>query len=88
MHDGSTLTAADVAYSIQLARNSERYSGRFSNVYGISPSGTDTVNISTARADLQLPYLLTVPVIKYGLLQQLPPRGQRPLHVRGGGGLS
>ena len=24
MHDGSTLTAADVAYSIQLARNSER----------------------------------------------------------------
>ena len=39
MHDGSTLTAADVAYSIQLARNSERYSGRFSNVYGVSPSG-------------------------------------------------
>ena len=84
MHDGSTLTAADVAYSIQLARNSERYSGRFSNVYGISPSGTDTVNISTARADLQLPYLLTVPVIKYGSYSSSRPVASGPyMYVEG-----
>ena len=64
MHDGSTLTAADVAYSIQLARNSARYSGRFSNLYGVSSSGDDTVNISTAKPDLQLLYLLTVPEVR------------------------
>ena len=94
MHDGSTLTAADVAYSIQLARNSERYSGRFSNVYGISPSGTDTVNISTARADLQLPYLLTVPVIKYGSYSSSRPVASGPYmymegedYLAGGGSL-
>ena len=68
MHDGTKLTAADVAYSIQLARSSERYSGRFATMYGVSSSGGDTVNISTSKADLQLLYLLTVPVVKYGSL--------------------
>ena len=84
MHDGSTLTAADVAYSIQLARNSARYSGRFSNLYGVSSSGDDTVNISTAKPDLQLLYLLTVPVIKYGSYSSSRPAASGPyMYVEG-----
>ncbi len=84
MHDGTKLTAADVAYSIQLARSSERYSGRFATMYGVSSSGGDTVNISTSKADLQLLYLLTVPVVKYGSLGSARPVASGPyMYVEG-----
>lgn len=84
MHDGSNLTAADVAYSIQLARSSERYSGRFLTMYGVSSSGEDTVNISTSKPDLQLLYLLTVPVVKYGSISSSKPVASGPyMYVEG-----
>ena len=70
MHDGSTLTAYDVAYSISLARRTSRYSGRFLCMYGASASSDTTFHISTTKANILLPYLLTVPVIKDGSAKQ------------------
>ena len=66
MHDGSELTAYDVAYSISLARRTSRYSGRFTCMYGASASDERTFHISTTRANTLLPYLLTVPIVKDG----------------------
>lgn len=75
MHDGSTLTAYDVAYSISLARRTSRYSGRFICMYGASASDNLTFHISTTKAHTMLPYLLTVPVIKDGSANQTRPVG-------------
>ena len=84
MHDGSTLTAYDVAYSISLARRTSRYSGRFSCMYGASASDDMTFHISTTKANTLLPYLLTVPVIKDGQANQTRPVGTGPyMYVEG-----
>lgn len=84
MHDGSTLTAYDVAYSISLARRTSRYSGRFSCMYGASASSDTTFHISTTKANMLLPYLLTVPVIKDGSANQTRPVSSGPyMYVEG-----
>lgn len=84
MHDGSTLTAADVAYSISLARRTSRYSGRFQSMYGASASSDTVFHISTTKANMLLPYLLTVPVIKNGTANQTRPVGTGPyMYVEG-----
>lgn len=84
MHDGSTLTAYDVAYSISLARRTSRYSGRFNCMYGASASSADTFHISTTKAHTLLPYLLTVPVIKDGSANQTRPVSTGPyMYVEG-----
>ncbi len=84
MHDGSTLTAYDVAYSISLAQRTSRYSGRFSTMYGASASSDTTFHISTTKANMFLPYLLTVPVIKDGQANQTRPIGTGPyMYVEG-----
>lgn len=75
MHDGTTLTASDVSYSISLALRSTRYSGRFSTVWGAYTSGDDTVVVSLSKANYMLPYLLTVPIIKYGSYGESQPVG-------------
>ena len=84
MHDGSTLTAYDVAYSISLARRTSRYSGRFSCMYGASASDDTTFHISTNKPNQLLPYLLTVPVIKDGAASQTRPVSCGPyMYVEG-----
>ncbi|HIS66752.1 MAG TPA: ABC transporter substrate-binding protein [Candidatus Scatomorpha merdipullorum] len=78
MHDGSELTAYDVAYSISLARRTDRYSGRFQCMYGASASDERTFHISTTKAHRLIPYLLTVPVVKDGSASQTRPAGTGP----------
>ncbi|MEG1632903.1 MAG: ABC transporter substrate-binding protein [Oscillospiraceae bacterium] len=75
MHDGEKLTAADVAYSIQQAMIAARYAGRFSYVWGASASDENTVAVSLSTPNEQLPYLLTVPVIKNGSKGENTPIG-------------
>lgn len=84
MHDGSTLTAYDVAYSISLARRTSRYSGRFLSMYGASASSDTTFHISTTKGNTLLPYLLTVPIIKDGSGNQTRPVSCGPyMYVEG-----
>lgn len=77
MHDGSTLTAADVSYSIQRAMISSRYAGRFLYVWGVSAS-EDTVSVSLSVPNMQFPYLLTIPIIKSGSIGEDTPPGTGP----------
>ena len=84
MHDGSELTAYDVAYSISLARRTSRYSGRFTTMYGASASDARTFHISTTKPNRLLPYLLTVPVVKDGSAGDSRPVGTGPyMYVEG-----
>lgn len=76
--DGTNLTAADVAYSIAQARLSSLYSGRLSNIYGVSALSSDTFAITATPANSQLPSLLTIPIIKSGSISEAAPLGTGP----------
>lgn len=77
-HDGSKLTAQDVAYSLQKAVSSNMYSARLEGVYGISALSQDTFAVSLVSANMQLPSLMTVPVIKDGSAGDRVPCGTGP----------
>lgn len=77
-HDGSTLTAQDVAYSLQKAVSSSMYSSRLSSIYGVSALSNNTFAVSLTSANMQLPALLTVPVIKDGSVSDNVPCGTGP----------
>lgn len=79
--DGSTLTAADIVYSIQKAQQSDYYSNRLSVIYGISTMGDGCFAITTKYADSQLPALLNIPVIKYGSINDETPAGSGPYQL-------
>ena len=51
MHDGTNLTASDVSYSIQRAKQTSRYSGRFTYTYGVSATSEDTFVVNLGKAD-------------------------------------
>jgi peptide/nickel transport system substrate-binding protein len=78
MHDGSTLTAKDVAYSIQRAQRTTLYSARLANIYGISALDDEMVMITLGYANRQFPSLLNIPVIKSGTLNDAVPVGTGP----------
>jgi len=77
-HDGSTLTARDVTYSIQRAMGSAQYRERLGVIYGISALDEETFAISTAGPRTQLTALLNIPVIKYDSLYDEFPPGTGP----------
>lgn len=61
--DGSPVTAADVVFSLELARSSTLYSGRLSDVQAISAGTDGTVSLTLTQPNEQLPALLDIPVI-------------------------
>jgi peptide/nickel transport system substrate-binding protein len=77
-HDGSPLTAYDVHYSINQARRSSLYSGRFSEIYGVSAIDSETIAISLTKANMLFPLLLDVPIIKEGTGDEKNPPGTGP----------
>ena len=76
--DGSTLTAHDVAYSIQRAQQSSYYANRLSIIYGISALSKDTFAVTTKYADSQFPALLNIPIIKKDQYFEDRPAGSGP----------
>ena len=84
MHDGSNLTASDVSYSIQRAKNTSRYSGRFTYTYGVSATSDDTFVVNLGKADRLFPYLLNIPIVKNGSAGSDRPIGSGPyMYVEG-----
>lgn len=77
-HDGSPLTADDIVYSINRARQYEYYMSRLDCIYGISAMGDDCFAISTSAPNSQLPALLNIPIIKEGSLNDEVPMGTGP----------
>ncbi len=77
-HDGTPLTAYDVAFSLNQAKKSGLYGERFSKVTKIEALGANTVTITLSRANMMLPALLDVPVIKSGEINVKNPVGSGP----------
>ena len=71
-HDGSHLTAADVAYSINRARRSDAYGTRLSKVWGVSAMDDETVLITLTETNYLFPRLLAIPVVKGEDIDGLP----------------
>lgn len=62
--DGSAVTAADVAVSLELARESELYSGRLADIKAVTAADEMTVTITLSRPNANLCALLDIPVIR------------------------
>ncbi len=77
-HDGTELTASDVAYSLQCARNSDRFKNRTSYILGVSAADSETVAVSLSKKNMMFPMLLTIPVIKNGTYTETYPMGSGP----------
>ena len=79
--DGSTLTAQDVAATLQAAKESAIYSGRFSHVTGIALSEDGGVTVTLDTAYENLPLLLDIPILKQDQLEQDQPLGTGPYYM-------
>lgn len=71
-HDGSYVTPADVAWSIDQARYSDIYSSRLNKIWGISAMGDNQVMITLSDTNYQFPSLLNIPIIKKGSDSAMP----------------
>lgn len=77
-HDGSDVTAQDVAYSLQCARNSDRFRSRLSYVVSSVAVDDETVVVGLTKQNMMFPMLLTIPVIKNGSNSETYPIGSGP----------
>ena len=75
--DGSVLTAQDVVSSLQAARESTMYQGRFLHIADISVSGGN-VAITLDTPMENLPLLLDIPIIKASQVADHNPLGTGP----------
>ena len=64
--DGSSLTAEDVAYSYEQAKNSQVYASRLAGFTSCTASGENTVVFALASPDRLAENLLTFPIVKSG----------------------
>ena len=72
-HDGSYVTAEDVAYSIEQARKSDIYGARLNKIWGISAfNSSDQVMISLSDVNYLFPRCLNIPIIKKGSDSTMP----------------
>lgn len=77
--DGSALTAADVAASLNAAKKSGNYSGRFGFVKEITAAdGAVTVTLETPYENF--PLLLDVPIVKKDQVSAARPLGTGPYY--------
>lgn len=76
--DGSPLTAADVAASLNAARDSDYYGSRFSKVASFNDLDDDTLEILLLRAYENLPAILDVPIVKADTVSEDRPLGSGP----------
>lgn len=77
-HDGSTLSAADVAASLRRAAASERYGYRLRQVTGITVSRGGQVVLTLSSPNRGLISLLDIPIAKQGTETQQVPIGTGP----------
>lgn len=75
MSDGEPLTSADVKYSIDIARTSDRYSARLSMIRLVETPDDSTVLITTNGVYGRLELLLDIPIIRAGSGEDYAPVG-------------
>ncbi len=76
--DGSTLTAQDVLQSLQAAKKSDYYGGRFTYITGMSQSDDGGITITTSVPYENLPLLLDIPIVKGDQVGSDVPVGSGP----------
>ena len=76
--DGTPLTAADAAASLEAAQNSDYYGSRFSKVEAFTARDEHTLEITLFSAYENLPLLLDVPIVKGGTQTAERPLGTGP----------
>lgn len=76
--DGTALTAADVAASLEAARLSPVYSGRLHNVQRITRTVDGGVQVELATPYENLPLLLDIPILKETQVESDFPAGTGP----------
>lgn len=79
--DGSPLTAQDAVASLQAAKDSDIYSGRFLHVSQIALSEDGGVTVSLSTPFENLPLLLDIPILKQSELQLDQPLGTGPYYM-------
>lgn len=79
--DGTPLTAQDVAASLQYARESDYFRGRFDQISEISALDDRTVRITSYVSYENLPMLMTIPIVKKDTLEQEMPVGSGPYRL-------
>ena len=82
--DGTSLTAADVAASLEAARSGPVYSGRLHNVQSITLTGDGGVQLELATPYENLPLLLDIPIVKASQVQADFPAGTGPYALEHG----
>jgi len=82
MHDGSILTADDVAYSIRRARNHQRsrHRSKLRSVSEIHSDGELTITITLENPNVRFTRLLDIPIIKNDSIDSRMPPGTGPYH--------
>lgn len=73
--DGTALTADDVVDTLQRAKVSSRYQGRFRQMQSVYADGSETVVIRLTRANSTFISLLDIPIVKSGTQTQTVPTG-------------
>ena len=76
--DGSSVTAADVVYSLTASRGSVYYGSRLRHVLSIAAADEKTITLTTDTAYECLPLLLDIPIIKDGSGNDEIPLGTGP----------
>ena len=77
-HNGEQMTANDVAYSVNIAVNSERFSRRLNCIIGCGANNEKTFSVTLSKANMLLPNLMAIPVIKNGSYKDDHPDGTGP----------
>ena len=76
-HDGTNVTGNDLRLSLEYAIRTDRYSGRFNSIAGVSYS-EDKLYVTLAKANRQFVKLLNIPVMKRGTFGDKHPLGSGP----------
>lgn len=79
--DGSALSAQDVLTSLETARDSAYYAGRFHHVSEMTITGDGGVQITLTTDYENLPLLLDIPIVKASQVQMDRPVGSGPYYV-------
>lgn len=76
--DGSYLRAEDVIASLEYARDSDMYEGRFDKIESFYAVGENAIRIDMDIPYENLPLLLDVPIVKASQLEEQMPVGTGP----------
>lgn len=84
--DGTALTNADVVATLEAARSSAYYKGRYQHIKTVTAGEDGSVVITVDTPMENLPILLDIPIIKAGELEANHPLGTGPYYLDTAGG--